>query len=544
MALLPTPTVDVEAPNGGRIVLRPHVRLERMPGLSRGALGAVVVLGAIFLLTSVNRLNHTDLWGHLNFGRWIVEHGRLPQADPFRAALPGQDFLNIPWLAQVLGYACHEALGLEGLVLAHALLVTLASAALLLAVRARGVSTGWAAAAVAASYVLALPIHGTIRPQLFGIMAFAATLYGVTQVPRRRLVLVAIPLVFALWANVHGSFPMGLAVLGCYALGHSWSIARCRGTILAAWADVSVRRAWWTLLLATAASCVNPNGVELLRAVAGFSGNTNLEGISEWRPMALQSLSGVLFFGSLLAIGVLLRESPRTITATEILLVLVFAAVALTAIRMLVWWALIWPWVVAPHAAAAWRRVWLRRPSDEQEDPAQAAASAVQRLVFAVVVVGCVVWWSPPTHAFLGGRSRAEASVLSSDTPRQVAEFMNHRGLKGRIFAPMDWADYLVWRTHGTVEPLVHSHVHLISPEVWQEFLAIDQGSSQWLPIAQRNEIRYLVLSRGRHQRLAAAVFAAAGCRLVYEDPQTLLVALPEAASALSGAVSRSNSAR
>ena len=80
-----TPTVDVRAPNGGRIVLRPVVRLERFPGISGGTMAAVLVLCAVFLATSVYRLNHTDLWGHLNFGRWIVQHDRLPEADPFRS---------------------------------------------------------------------------------------------------------------------------------------------------------------------------------------------------------------------------------------------------------------------------------------------------------------------------------------------------------------------------------------------------------------------------------------------------------------------------
>lgn len=535
MPALPAPTLDIRAPNGGRTVLRPLVRLERLPGLSRGGLAAVAVLSAIFLVTSVNRLNHTDLWGHLNFGRWIVTHGRLPVEDPFRSFARAEPFVNLYGLAQVLGYACHEAFGLEGLVLAHALVVTVTAALIVLATRARGVSTGWAAAAAAASYVLALPIVGTIRPQLFGMLAFSATLYGLTQLPRRPATLFWLPAVFALWANLHGSFPIGLALLGCYALGHSWSVGAALGEKTKAapgsllrlsaglWSEPSVRRAWWAALLAAAAVGANPYGYDLLRFAAGFSANTNLDCISEWRPMTVYSFSGVLFFGSLVVSAVLLRRSRRPISATEILVATVFGTLALSAIRMLIWWALVWPWVVAPHAAAASRR----RSEDSavrEGQTHQEPAEAVQRLLFAGLIVAGVIWWAPPTHALCSGRARQDESILSSDTPEKLAAWIQSHRIEGRIFAPMDWADYLVWRTHGAVEPLVHSHVHLIAADVWRDFLLLDQGTSDWKHVAESYGLKYLVLSSQRHRQWVILVAGDPGCRVLYQDRQALLV--------------------
>ena len=84
MESLQPPTVDVQAPNGRRVVLRPVIAEGWIPRTSRGGLAVAVVLCATWLATGVNRLNHTDLWGHLSFGRWIVEHRALPQSDPFR----------------------------------------------------------------------------------------------------------------------------------------------------------------------------------------------------------------------------------------------------------------------------------------------------------------------------------------------------------------------------------------------------------------------------------------------------------------------------
>jgi len=358
------PTVDVRAPNGGRIVLWPAMGTQRLPGLSRWSLAAVVTLAVVFLAASVTPLNHTDLWGHLYFGRWIVEHGRLPPSDPFRPGVGVEPFLNVPWLAQVLGYLAVNTLGLEGLVLGQAVLVTLSAAGVMLAVRGRGVPAGWATAAAAASYLLALPVEGTIRPQLFGVVAFSATLWAAARLPVRRHPLLWLPPLFALWANVHGSFPMGLAVLACLAVSETWEARAAHRTLLAACREKAVRRAWLALVASVAGACLNPCGPYLLLAVAGFAGNGNLEGISEWRPMVLGSLSGVLFFGSLLVTALLLRLSPRRISLLEILLFLLLATASLSAIRMMAWWAIVWPWIVAPHAAAVWLLYRRTRPAE------------------------------------------------------------------------------------------------------------------------------------------------------------------------------------
>ncbi len=520
MSASQTPTVDVKAPDGGRIVLTPAVALERMPRLSRPGLAVVGVLSAVFLLTGLNRINHTDIWGHLSFGRWIVEHGQLPAADPFRWNLPAVDFLNVFWLGQVLGYGWHSLLGSEGLVLAHCVLLTLTGVAIILAVRGRGTPTAWAVAAVVASYILASPITGTIRPQLFGMPAFAMVLWAVTRLKLRNHPLVWLPLLFAFWANLHGSFAIGLVVLGCYAVSETWEAVRATSLSRQLWAATGPRRAWLAVLLATVASCVNPLGAELLVRVAGFGGNAALDGITEWQPMTPGSLSGTLFLGSLLVTAVLLRWSPRRISAMEVLLTLVFGFASLWAIRMLVWWALAWPWVVAPHAAAAWLLHRRSRRPDAETDP----SVGVKRMLYAATIVFLTLWWSPSTFGLVTGHRRPAESVLSSGTPHLVSEWIREAGISGRIFAPMDWADYLIYHTDAAVQPLIFSHVHLTHPDVMRDHVHISTATDTWLEIVDKHEIDYLVLDRARNAKLARLAMASPRCRLLYEDGQGLLL--------------------
>src|SRR5687768_5289403 len=66
-------------------------------------LALVIALSTIFLWTSLHKLHHTDLWGHLDFGRWIAQHRSLPAIDPFAATPSNIPFVPSAWLAQLLG---------------------------------------------------------------------------------------------------------------------------------------------------------------------------------------------------------------------------------------------------------------------------------------------------------------------------------------------------------------------------------------------------------------------------------------------------------
>jgi hypothetical protein len=583
MQRLPGSSLDVQAPDGRRIVLRPVLAVDWIPRTSRSGLVVAIVLCATWWATGVNRLNHTDLWGHLSYGRWIAEHRALPQCDPFRSFADPELFFNIPWLSQLAGYLWWCASGAEGLVFAHALLLTLTAACLILAMAGRGCSAAWAAVAAVAFYVLCLPIVGTLRPQVLGMVAFAATLWAMARLPDHKDPLVWLPMLFALWANLHGSFVMGLAALGAVAVGNTWDLWRehvrhgtpanrgksthglptvelpaffgkpcSAGDAPQAVAHPPVLcRAWVALLLSAAASCLNPHGLHLLTTVAEFSTTANLEMISEWRRTSALSLTGGLLLTSIALAVVLARLSPQRVTTSDLLLLLGFGGLAAGTMRMLVWWALVWPWFAIPHAAAIWRRSGKPQSDDlpvvdpacpagplsgdeTSHDTISAAASEIEssldvatterwRTLMLVVIVLLTAIWSRPSLALLTGRHRPDRAIFSPDTPYAVAEELVKRHTAGRIVAPMDWADYLIWRTGGAVEPMVYSHVHLCSAAMWNDFTRIQSGEYDWFDLTLRYQMRYVLINRAQQPALLAAVGREIRCRVCYEDQQAVL---------------------
>ena len=509
---------------------RDNLSSKYFPQCSRTVVSAVAVLCLAFVLTSMNRINHTDSWGHLNFGRWIVTQGGLPHGDPF-AAWPGDRaaFLNLPWLAQVCGYLTWSTLGEEGLVLMHALMATAACGALLAAIRFRGVSLGWAVAGAALMYVLALPVTGTLRPQLIGMVGVPLTLLACACLPKQRWTLLWLPILYLVWANMHGSFAIGLAMLGLYAAGEVIDACREKKSLAAAWTDSSCRTWALALALAIAASAVNPIGPAIFPAVASFGGSQPLENITEWRPMVLKSFSGMLFFGSLAAGAVLLRLSPRRISAAEAMLALFFAVLTLTSIRMLAWWAILFPLLAAPHAAAVWTMINERwRLSNPWSAAEPSPHSGSMNTLIAMVLVFTAAIMAPPSHNLLIGQPRGIGEVTMSDTPIYVADEIATRQLKGRFFAPMDWSDYIVWTGGEQLKPLAYTHVHLIAQPVWNDYLAISRGED-WLPRARRYGLDYMVVSKDRQRPLWLKLIEAdrnpaSPAVILYRDEKCLLV--------------------
>ena len=506
---------------------RDHLTSPYFPGLSRAGLAAVITLCAIFALTSFNRLNHTDLWGHLDFGRWIVEHQTLPTHDPFAASPTDTPVLNAAWLSQVAGYGVQTMVGNEGLVFGHALLITLTAAAIMLAVYRRGTDPRFAVAAGAVMFVLELPLVGTVRPQLFGQFGAALVVLACSELPKRRHPLIWLPLVGMLWANLHGSILIGLAILGCYALSVIFGVWReQRFSLSASLTDARSITMAAAVGLLLAGACINPHGPLLLPRILFFGEHAALAYISEWKALSPASLTGVLLIGSLILAVYIWQYGGRKWELHEYLLLALFALATVSAIRMLAWYAIIWPWIVLPHMAAAWKTFRDGRGiSDPADGPVAMRTLIAMGCVFATAII------APPTYSLITSTARGEVPTTSRDTPVHLADQIERLNLQGNLAAPMDWADYLIYTSHGRMKPMIYGHVHLSQVESFEDYRRIFRGEEQWLELLRKHEMRYLIVSRERFQQLARLVSAESRAksgrlRIVYQDQKAILAEL------------------
>jgi hypothetical protein len=260
---------------------------ERLDWATPATLIRVALWGFVTLLVT-RTLADPDLWGHLRFGLDMLASGSVHTADPY-SFTSDRPWVNHEWLAEVVTALAYTALGAPGLTLLKVGVIGAVAAI------AWAIATQEGARPLGRDLFVLLVVFGTysrsqvVRPQLFSVLFFCLLLWLLRTADRGcERAFIAVPLCFAVWANFHGGWIVGLATLAVWAAGDAWQQWNRRRTlVLSAVATCS--------LLATLA---NPYGPGLWRFLAATVGLSRPE-ITDWQPL-LQFSPGMLLIEALL----------------------------------------------------------------------------------------------------------------------------------------------------------------------------------------------------------------------------------------------------
>ena len=250
------------------------------------ALIAMLTLLVGALALCANRVHNGDVYLELFSGRFISQHG-LVSHDPFPTIAQGQPWLNQQWLTELAFYRVSRAIGLTGLTILYAMLLAAPLGLLLWSLRRKG------GAMLAMFTALFFPgLLAVLHPRAAGFTVLAFSLLVVLilaawcppardsdDAGRFRWALVGIPLLFALWANLHAGFVAGLLLIALVALG--FAIDRWRG-LPGALAANRVAIVGLTGILAAAAVMVTPLGGAIWSYVLSFRDPAISLGSKEW----------------------------------------------------------------------------------------------------------------------------------------------------------------------------------------------------------------------------------------------------------------------
>jgi hypothetical protein len=233
----------------------------------------------------------------------MVQHGRLPRCEPFCALSdPGVGSLHAYWLVQVSLYLLYHAGellaggdhlhrmegGVAVLRTTLAVLLTLRCALLLGAFRRVGAALPLALFALVLMLAASVGHVTVLRPQAVAEVLFAGMLLALSRPRLSRRAVLLLPLVLAVWVNVHGSYPAGLVLLGCCLAGRGLAAWRAGGwgRPTRALADVGVRRLLLAAALALAAVLLlNPHGPRVLLDTIQMGRHPNVTSMDEWQPL-------------------------------------------------------------------------------------------------------------------------------------------------------------------------------------------------------------------------------------------------------------------
>ncbi|NMG43065.1 hypothetical protein GPA22_04890 [Aromatoleum toluvorans] len=376
-------------------------------------------------------LGDPDTYWHIAAGQWILANKAVPHVDPFSHSMPGVPWTAHEWLSEVVLASVQALADWTGLVVLVALLFagTLAYLlrfllgrmepihALLLTALAAGMLMG---------HLLARP-HVLVWPLL---AVWVGTLVDAGE--RRSDPPWGALILMVLWANLHGSFVLGLGLSGVLALDAVLSqAAECRRKAAVRWACF--------VGLAVFAAMITPSGWWGLWYPVQVSGmDLALKVISEWRSPDFQKLQTLEVW--LMLVLAAACSGRMRLPLLRLILMLGLVHLALKHHRHMSVLGLVSPFLIATPFAAVWHKTKGAMPDAESLDrifsafalPARRGAIAVA-VVLAAVVIGAVL----QTGRF---------SPAAASSPEAAVDAAIRVGASGPVLNSYNFGGYLIYR--------------------------------------------------------------------------------------------------
>ena len=441
----------------------------------------------------LSRLSDNSFFWHLRTGRLILDRG-IPHADPYSFSAPGHRWVAQSWLAEVLYGLLDKAIGPFGIRLLTAFTGAAVAAVTYFLVhrisRDRLAAVGLTLAAIGASFTL-----WSARPLFLGILAFLGLLW-IVEVPDSwlgRRAIWTIPVLLWLWANVHGTFSLGLAYLGLHLAGR-W----LEGAPF--WAGRE-RVLFQASVIAVVVAALNPYGPGLLLfPIQLITRGDILKRVTEWRSPDFRTIQGLMFAGWLAVFVTCFALGRRRPSRRDVVVTVPFLLLAFWAQRNIA----LSPLVGVAAAARCVGRDEFRPRSD----------SPLNRIVAAALVGLGLVWLA---------QAAGEPDFDTSTYPVTALHWVADHGLLGKRLLTTDaWAGYVILRWWPEQKVFVDDRYDMYPRSVLEDFIRFDDADRRWREIVDRNGIDVVVWRP--NDAIVRLMLADPGWMEVHRDKQAVVL--------------------
>ena len=254
-----------------------------------------------------------DIWWHMACARIVDQTHHFIRIEPFSFTVAGQPWIDPEWLSSMFYWLGFKWLGHLGV---YAVMATGVCGNVLLIYwrscwKSRSAAVSLWMSVVA---VLLMTVNASARTILFGYLVLSIEMAILDWAERGKLRLLwALPFLFAIWINMHGSWIFGIAVLALY-IACSWFQVDFGIFHQPAFSRDERARFLYVFGASVAALFINPYGWRLLWNPfdMAFAQTVNLGNVSEWQPLNLGWFVGkvlVLTIVSLIAANALKGRS-------------------------------------------------------------------------------------------------------------------------------------------------------------------------------------------------------------------------------------------
>jgi len=480
----------------------PVPRLERFAPLIPTLSDLAFLLPILVLFWSTTGvswlLTDSDTGWHIRSGEVILQNGRVPAVDSFSFTMSGQPWIACAWLSDIIMALAHHIGGLAGVAWVAMLLLGMTS---VVVYKEAVAESGHRLIAISLTWLSmsASTIHWLARPHLVTPLMAAVFCRVLNSVEKKQnpARLSSLPLLTILWANLHGGFFVGIALIGTYAVG-----AGAEELLLGSSENLWVRSRKYLLAAAACAlaSLVNPYGYRLHLHIAQYLGTSfYFARISEFQSVDFHSFTAA-YFETLLILAIAAAvwhlHSRRL---THALLLLSWSHLALFSARNIPIFA-----VIAVPGVSVAMREWLdsemwsctfRETLREFERSVQLIGERYQskgrHLAPSFVLLVLAVFLTHPGHPKV-----LRAEFDKSRFPVDAAIFLSEQHLVSpiRLYSSWQWGGYLIYRLWPSLRVFDDGRTDFYGPRFVNEGLRAWDADPDWSRVLDRYQVNAALL--------------------------------------------------
>jgi len=459
-----------------------------------------------------------DVWWHIKNGQVILATHHWLAKDPYSFSVAGQHWIDAEWIGEVLLAAMYRLGGLRGLellflILGSAILIAIYTLAIV-----RSGNSKAAFVATATLFVLAT-VSFNLRPQMLGYLFLILTLIVLERFRQgKRRAVWALPILMLIWVNAHGSWIIGLGVIGVYLVSGLMEFqigdieARC-------WSPFDRLRLAIVFVLCTCVTLITPYGAAIAKFPFefAFSLPVNIANIIEWQPMPFDAAAGKVFLALLLGFIVVQVAYRFPWRLEEFALLLFAATVACIHRRFLLIFVPVFALLLATILAR-----WIPKYARSKD-------RYILNAILMTVILAAIVGYYP---------SQADLWQMVGKTyPAGAVEYLNHHAVPGPMYNTYGFGGYLIWSRGPEHKVFMDGRGELYEPAgVFADYLEIADIKPGALSVLQKYGIQACLLNHD--EALATVLAALPEWRKIYEDETSILFVRRSASSALGPRIS------
>jgi len=411
---------------------------------------------------ALRQLSDPDFGFHLKYGKWIVENHQIPSKDLSTYTVPGHEYVDLHWLFQVITYGVYKLTGYNGVSLFFCFITLLLSLLLIIRNRVGHIPLPITCFLLLFSFLL-IDSRLAPRPEMFSFLFLTLVIF-ILDIYRdtHRTYLYLLPVIFLFWCNMHSLYILGLIVLATYLFSQLWYERKFDKTLLL-WSGTALLVCFF-----------NPFGIRgfafPMELLSRFDPrNVYNQHIQEFMPFFARPrfvARDYIFLFSLALTLVLMILTWRRRRVHEIILIVVFAFLAINSIRNIPLFAL----VAFPV---------LSRSLSELK-PRLSSPLKKTRLIFYIIMIILPIAvasrvltnsWYIDNNSF----NKTGMGVDDLHQPAEAAAFLVRNHLDGRILNSLGFGGWLSWTIPQPI--FIDGRLEVMQDSLYREITSSWEGN-------------------------------------------------------------------